>query len=371
MWEKIGPENRYDHVAVNMEHYILVFGGMACVKHTYIPLDVIWEYNLYTEQWRKRAVTFKSSQNVPQACMGTCAAVIRSDLYVFGEWKVNHACGPKNSLWKLSMNTLRIFHWQKIIIGDRAKEPSHRCFHTGWEFEDKLWIFGGYGCSPDGFINNYGDFVHGHNNQLLYFNPSRKEWTNPQCYGMIPEPREAHATTIVQDKVSLYGGSNSYDECFDDLYALSMDSLTWTLIQTSPLKPQKREQCSLSAIAEDKLLLHGGIGPEFESLRDTWTIDLSSNIWRRYPSDLNHNCHTACQGLSNSVVVIGGRSAEQSLRTCTFHLRLEPKLLKQLALQVTYKYRTVVPWEFLPSRLIALLGTRNKQADLSAKKTLR
>ena len=55
------PERRYLHVAVCLEHYILVLFGNRCetIKiltydvHTALPANVIWMYNLYTGQWRK------------------------------------------------------------------------------------------------------------------------------------------------------------------------------------------------------------------------------------------------------------------------------------------------------------------------------
>ena len=75
---------------------------------------------------------------------------------------------------------------------------------------------------------------------------------------MVPEPRRGHAVTINQGNVWLFGGRTGYNRDFDDLFELSMHSLTWTLIQTNLIRPEGRDLCTLSMISDGKLLLHCG-----------------------------------------------------------------------------------------------------------------
>ena len=44
-------ESRKDHVAVNLDHFIVVFGGAAGDAYRSMPLSlrIIWMYNIYTE----------------------------------------------------------------------------------------------------------------------------------------------------------------------------------------------------------------------------------------------------------------------------------------------------------------------------------
>ena len=127
-------------------------------------------------------------------------------------------------------------------------------------------MFAGYGISPVGYLNDSGEFypIHavsskGWNNQLLSFNPSSQEWTNPKSTGAIPSPRHNHAVTIVGRNVWLYGGGR-FGVVFDELYKLNMSSLIWTQIQTGNRKPQDLELCTLTltGTTETKLVLHGG-----------------------------------------------------------------------------------------------------------------
>ena len=83
---------------------------------------------------------------------------------------------------KLAADPQESFAWNEIVMTNKEKTPAPRYCHTGWKFAEKLWTFGGHGSSPAGFLHKYGDFDLSCNNQLLYFNPSTDEWTNPQCY---------------------------------------------------------------------------------------------------------------------------------------------------------------------------------------------
>ena len=363
MLDACNPGKLYGHVAVTTEHYILVFGGiLGC---DYAPLNDIWTYNLYTEQWQKHVAQGETDS---AACFMACAAAIGSNVYVFGGYWFRRGerstNGPSNALWKLIVGSQGSFAWSEIVTTEKAPSPSPRFDHKGWEYAAKLWIFGGHGSSPVDYINEHGDYEDGCNNQLLCFSPSSEEWTNPQCYGMVPEPRRGHAVTINQDNVWLFGGRTGYSRNLDDLFALNMHSLTWTLIQTNLMRPHGREACTLSIMLDDNLLLHGGCDSTYKWLSDTWMMDLTSSTWRRcrHFSDQPRINHTATRGINKTVVIAGGFSLQKIYQT-TFHVMLEPKPLQQLAMKTIFKYQHALPWEFLPPKLTALLGTFDRRLD--------
>ena len=351
----------YQHVAINMDHHILVFSGMKRNCHTYVPLNIIWMYNLYTEQWKTHVIP--QGQTIPGKRYSACAVVIGSDVYMFGG-TLYSAVSSTNKLWKLATDPQGSFIWSEIVVTNKEKTPSPRCGHTGWEHAEKLWIFGGFGTSSGAFLNEYGDYFHYHNNQLLRFNPSNEEWTNPQCHGMVPKPRASHATTKCQDKVWLYGGDDTR-KAFRDLHELNMHSCTWTLIQTQQVKPQAHWSCTLSMISDDRLVLHGGYSSRSTGKRlgDTWILDLPTKTWRQYNSDPDacRSCHTGSPGINNSVVIIGGYTNNQSMYQTTLLVLIEPKSLQQLAMQKIYKHHTVLPWKCLPRKLTVLLDIQETQ----------
>ena len=278
---KCEPPQTFGHIAVRLEHCILVTGGDG-IDGERKSHRLIWLYNLFTEQWTEHTIGTQESPQAPRATAHACAVGIGDGVYMFGRNIVGEtAC--TNALWKLRASNGSVA-WHLITVTSNTEAPSPRFYHNGWEYAEKLWIFGGFGTPMDGFLNKHGDFeMHniakyagfGLNNQLLCFNTLCDEWTNPECFGSIPAPRACHALTVSQDKVWLYGG-HAPTSALDDLYELSMHSLTWTQIQTTQPKPNGRECPSLNAVSSDKLVLHGGWTPHVGELNDTWIFDIQS-----------------------------------------------------------------------------------------------
>ena len=365
------PQRIFHHVAVSLGEFILVFGGSCGNYEKYTPVShhIIWMYNQYTEQWRKYIIP--ESKLCPPNSAGSCAVTIKEDVFFFGGYNSSQST-YSNELWKLRKSTEGSFTWSEVTT-EKMNVPSPRYRHSGWTFSGKLWIFGGSGTSLDGYLNDNGSFLQHHNyisrgcnNQLLSFNPSSEEWVNLECSGSIPSPRGFHASTIIGDKVWLYGGYND-TLVFDELYELSMPSLIWAHVQTDKTKPQERFSCSLNAITHDKLLLYGG-GTVYKTLSDSWILDLPSKTWKQYkPGDYHRRAHTGSTGINSNSLIIGGRifPVDHSCddHPTTFCIRLEPRSLQQLAMQTIYKHRNLVSCECLPKKLITLLGMSSNEEN--------
>ena len=368
-------QGRFGHVAVRLEHYILIAGGISTIHHgvgkEMKPWLVnglshleVWLYNLYTEQWRKHVIS--SSQLAPPVTVGACAVSVGEDMFMFGGLKMEEKCCT-NILWKLMNVSKESMVWCTIEIESKVETPSPREGHSGWEYAGKFWMFGGDGPSPDGYLNEHGDYVSsgiaedGCSNQLLCFNPSDDKWTNPKCFGSVPLPCSEHATTRVGSKVWLYGGVHNAI-VLDDVHELNMSSCTWTMVQINgQTKPPGVLYCTMNAIADRQLVLHGGRKQVRKASADTWILDLQSHTWRRYTSDCDcaRQSHTGIVGLSSYVIICGGAidpNEGHDVDTTTFHLMLEPKSLHQLAMKTVFKNKGALRWADLPNKLIHLLG---------------
>ena len=267
----------------------------------------------------------------------------------------------RNALWKLS-RTRECFTWSFIKPRCKEETPSPRELHTEWEYEEKLWTFGGEGPSPEGYLHDHGDIAYIYNNQLLCYDPNSNKWTNTPCFGDVPSPRSGHACAIIKNKVWLFGGFPQRSGLVDDMYELTLPSLTWAQIQTGEPRPETRDLCSLTPLRDNCLVLHGGSG-ESQTLSDTWIVDLTSHSWRLYTSRNDHArmFHTGWSGFSNDAIIFGGSKGCMYDNTgevfnSIFHVMLEPKCLQQLAMQIIYKHQDALPWKLLPSKLISLLG---------------
>ena len=372
----IEPRTRHSHVAVQLEHYILVFGG-TWRKDTILqePLHDIWIYNLYTEQWRKQVITDRKA--IRPGTANASATVIESDVYMFGGYVVkNEETLTNNSLWKLTRTPTGCFTWDELKSKSRKESPSPRSYHSAWQYANKLWIFGGSGpalINPSNYLNNYGDYSRHNvennteNNQILCFDPSCQEWTNPRSFGDIPGPRSRHGTASIKHKVWLFGGANILDnnKQLDELYELDMHSLTWTMIEKyCEVKPYYRNFCTLTSITENQLVMHHGRSKmDAMSKSYTWILDLSMMSWKEYLPAVDKDdgprvYHTCTQGLNRSVMIIGGISGYyQPQPWKNVHMALEAKSLKQRAIRTIWQHKNALPWrETLPKKLRSLFG---------------
>ena len=138
----------------------------------------------------------------------------------------------------------------------------------------------------------------------------------------------------------------------------------WTQIRTVQPRPQARKWCTLTALPNNQLVLHGGDcgTSRYKMLSDTWIMDLTSYSWRQYESRKDHTrrSHTASACLNNNVIIIGGCQGgfedQQQSYNKMFYVMLEAKGLQQLAAQTIYKHQHEINWNCLPKKLISLLG---------------
>ena len=298
----------------------------------------IWTYNLWTERWRENIIP----EDLPSTA-GCCGVAIKSDIYMFG----GH--GLSCMFWKL-ISVEGVFQWNNISMKS-AKIPSPRSNPCGWEYGEKVWIFGGFGELPSGYLNDHGCFAGGmwpkQNNQLFYYDPSISVWNNVQNTGEVPSPRSSASTAIVGHKVWLYGGVTGDDfDQLDDLYELNMVPLSWTRIKANVPRPGAGCASSLTSLTATQLLYGGS--PEYKSL---WILDVESYTWSQYPGSFGQGGHSGTTGLHNEVIILGGFSLHGHTFQPSLFVRLGPKLLQQLAVGVIYENREALPWKSLPPKL--------------------
>ena len=390
------PLPRYGHVAVRVLNSIVLFGGeyeqhYTCRKYSEmnnafggypvhergaIEMNTIWVYDLSTDQW-ERLVCLQGEYERPRRLAGMVAVVIGTDIYVHGGNTLGHLRKCTADLFKLSCIGKTV-KWNEILFGNiwltfDRKIPSPRTNHTGWEFNDKLYIFGGFGEPVNKYLHD-SDEVHGDNddderymlhNQMCCFNPQEKKWTVVKSTGDKPSARQGHATTKIHKTIWLYGGED-HDTIYDDLYTLDMDTLTWSKMQPwgTPRNPNPHTFHTLTAISEDKIILYGrndNLSP--------WLLDTASLSWHQYPrfhfnelevEERQH--HTATMGLE-SVIIFGGKNwnsrgqvnavSTNIFSINTVQLSIRPKTMKKLAFEGAYEHRQDVAqeWKVLPRHL--------------------
>ena len=273
-----------------------------------------------------------------------------------------------NALWKLSRNNDGCFRWSRIQIVN-SQLPSPRSNQSGWEYENKLWVFGGYGPQPLGnHLNDHGTFTinfsdaDGINNQLLCYDPCSQTWTNPECSGYVPFPCSYYAAAIVRVQVWLCAEGAGVG--FSDIYKLDMRSLAWTHITSSFPGHQdvlNNTSVSLSAITDTQLVL---LTYSNGCYIDAWMLNTENMTQSRIDKPFHQSqkrCnYTAIAGINSSTIIIGGRPHPLARPPSTLSVMLEQKSLQQLAAQMIYEHRTDNYWKSLPKKLIyKIMASKN------------
>ena len=353
------------HMAVRLSNVIVFFGG-TLIENKYpakAPMDEIYVYNIHMEQWTKHVLS-KADQAVPGGTQAACTVAIETDIFMHGgvSWRKKNRnrdiyC-TTDALWKLSKRKHNDFIWQKIHFREGKKAvPSPRAYHSGWEHEKKMWIFGGKSVSPKRYLSTFGEFqqikekngLYGnfyHCNQLHYFDPQCEQWTNIECTGTVPSPRGDFGCTKIHDSVYIHGGFDLFS--LSDFYELNMSTMTWVQFADAPVS---RFRHSLTSVTDNRIVLHGGAsfqGYDEIHHRDTWILDLHTHKWKEDTKEehIVREHHTATMADNDHIVIIGG-TKEDSSTVSHRHLRHHPKALEQLALCCVCKHQDkLTPKEF-------------------------
>ena len=360
------------HFAVRMKDCIIVLDNYVGYEEDMLLTYIIYVCNLWTEQWRKYETRVPQGKRVPYL-IDYSAVAVESDIFIFEGYNPrNERCGMWDVQWRLTKRTDGSFTWRTNHIQDITKTPSPRSGQCAWAYDRKVWIFGGFGPSPEGFLYDYGDFQQsltlavgiGLNNQLLCYDPSINSWTNMECFGEIPSPRKHTRTAIIKEKVWLHGKTNQRHRKFHAIrwHELNMHSLVWTHIDISMSWQEGlnnrhvSRRPSITPISNSELALYVGYNRVHECTF-TWILDVESHTWGLHMDETENQArwgsnHTGTPGLNNNVILLGGKSSSQETNNSMFSVMLEPKLLQQLALKTIYQHKKVLEWKGLPRKLI-------------------
>ena len=358
----------HNHVAARVKDCIVLFSTFSNKGNL---SHEIWTYNLWSDHWKK--FTLPKGKQFPAETTGKGGVAIESDVYMLDGRSYS------GILWKLTRRPDCRFEWSTIVKGCSEK-PSPRLCCGCWEYEQRVWMFGGIGTESSGYLNDQGKILgEGFflNNQLLCYYPSIQIWINPQCFGDIPCPRYSAAVACINDKVWLFGGIKYVrsgllylERSCDDLYELDMKSLVWTQIETGKPKPSgpfpympyssMAPMQTLTPIRLNQLVLHSNCIKALQSTSrsevSTWILDLQTHTWRKHPvSDVEcTNGHTGITGLNSEVLIIGGhvRNTYSNNPISSVVLEPSPKKLQQLSTKTIYRCREELPWNDLAQTLI-------------------
>ncbi|OUM60858.1 hypothetical protein PIROE2DRAFT_45847 [Piromyces sp. E2] len=209
------PRPMRAHTMTLVNEKIFIFGGSdneTCFNDLYI-------FDCETYWWTLHKT--KGLVPPPRPCRAHSANLIGDYIYYFGGGD-----GPNyfNTLYLLNTKTLC---WEKPEV--RGQIPNPRRAHTSWVYNDLLYIFAG------------GDGIHimrSNDDDGISANPRlRYVWTKITTTGKAPSPRGYHTSTLVGNKVIVYGGSDGH-ECFSEIFILDLEMNHWSRVNTDRPVPR-------------------------------------------------------------------------------------------------------------------------------------
>jgi DNA repair exonuclease SbcCD ATPase subunit len=122
-------------------------------------------------------------------------------------------------------------------------------------------------------------------NDVWCYDPVPNTWTQLDCIGYIPAPREGHAATIVDDVMYVFGGRTEEGADLGDLAAFRISSRRWYTFQNMGPSPSARSGHSMTAYGKQIVVLGGEPSTASRDAADLSVVFLLDTSKIRYPND--------------------------------------------------------------------------------------
>ncbi|KAL2147091.1 hypothetical protein VTI28DRAFT_973 [Corynascus sepedonium] len=268
-----GPGPRVGHASLLVGNAFIVFGGDTKIEETDVLDETLYLLNTSTRQW-SRALP---SGPRPSGRYGHSLNILGSKIYIFGGQVEGYFM---NDLTAFDLNQLQMPNnrWEMLIANSdsggppQGKVPPARTNHSMVTFGDKLYLFGG--------TNGFQWF-----NDVWSYDPMTNSWSQLDCIGYIPCPREGHAAAIVDDVMYIFGGRTEDGADLGDLAAFRITSRRWYTFQNMGPSPSPRSGHSMTAVGKTIVVVGGEPSSAATTVNDLALVYCLDTTKIRYPND--------------------------------------------------------------------------------------
>ncbi|KAK5938259.1 Negative regulator of mitotic exit [Knufia obscura] len=238
-----GPGPRVGHASLLVGNAFIVFGGDTQQEDTDVLDDTLYLLNTTSRQWSRAS----PPGTRPAGRYGHTLNILGSRIYIFGGQVEGSFY---NDLIAFDLNALQNPNnqWEFLISntdGEKSLDvPPARTNHTMISHNDSLLLFGG----TDG---------HQWFNDVWIYDPKANKWTQQDCIGYIPAPREGHSAALVNDVMYIFGGRTEHGDDLGDLAAFRISLRRWYTFQNMGPSPSPRSGHSMTAFGKQIVVLAG------------------------------------------------------------------------------------------------------------------
>ncbi|KAF7981180.1 hypothetical protein HWV62_34967 [Athelia sp. TMB] len=236
------PSPRVGHASALVSSVLIVWGGDTKTDPSSKPTDKqddgLYLLNLVSKEWTRIAVWGPA----PAGRYGHAVTMAGSKFFIFGGQVDGEFL---NDLWAFDLNSLKTrAAWELFEPAAGSERPAHRTGHACITHENRIIIFGG----TDGQY---------HYNDTWAFDITTRKWTELQCIGYIPSPREGHAAALVDDVVYVFGGRGVDGKDLNDLAAFKLTNQRWYMFQNMGPAPSGRSGHAMASTGTRVFVLGG------------------------------------------------------------------------------------------------------------------
>ncbi|KAJ7042429.1 hypothetical protein C8F04DRAFT_945639 [Mycena alexandri] len=237
-----GPSPRVGHASALVSNVLIVWGGDTKTDPNSKPTDKQDDYlyllNLVSREWTKVTVYGPS----PAGRYGHAVTMAAGSKFIVFGGQVDGEF--LNDLWAFDLNSLRTRATWELCEPVSAERPAHRTGHACITYENRIIVFGG----TDGQY---------HYNDTWAYDLTTRKWSELQCIGFIPSPREGHAAALVDDVIYVFGGRGVDGKDLSDLAAFKISNQRWYMFQNMGPSPSGRSGHAMAAVGTKVYVLGG------------------------------------------------------------------------------------------------------------------
>ncbi|KAI9471429.1 hypothetical protein BDB00DRAFT_861864 [Zychaea mexicana] len=212
-----------------------------------------------------RCVTYGVKKDAPPL-RAHSACIVQDRLFVYGGSDSKRCY---NTLHILDMESMT---WSKPVVSGRLPPPSraHSCNYVERKVENgsirrELYVFGG-GDGPYYF------------NDVYVFDTDKLRWSKLTTTGTPPMPRRAHTCNVWKESLVVVGGGDGAHALADvHMLDLTEDPPHWSLVTTTGTPPPERGYHT-TTLVKNKLVVYGGSDGKL-CFSDVYLFDLETSHW--------------------------------------------------------------------------------------------
>jgi Galactose oxidase, central domain len=122
-------------------------------------------------------------------------------------------------------------------------------------------------------------------NDVWSYDPRTNVWTQQECIGYIPAPREGHSAAVVGDVMYVFGGRTEEGTDLGDLAAFRLSTRRWYTFQNMGPSPSPRSGHSMTAHGKQIIVLAGEPSSAPRDPSELSMVYILDTAKIRYPND--------------------------------------------------------------------------------------